>query len=39
MNTADSNHHLVQSATNTTNIYNTIVHLGFNVYDTASGVS
>ena len=31
MNTADSNHHLVQSATNTTNIYNTIVHLGFNV--------
>ena len=39
MNTADSNHHLVQSATNTTNIYNTIVHLGFNVYDTAGGVS
>ena len=31
MNTANSNHHLVQSETNTTNIYNTIVHLGFNV--------
>ena len=30
MNTADSNQ-IVQSATNTTNIYNTIVHLGFKV--------
>ena len=36
---AEENDNLVQTATNTTNIYNTIVHLGFNVYDTASGVS
>jgi len=37
--TSAENDNLIQTATTTTNIYNTIVHLGFNVYDTASGVS